>query len=202
VSFNIRHLKGRQALSLESAVKGCVRNGDERCKEFIYKSCYGYVRAITLRYVKNEYDAEELTNESFVRAFNKMVMFSSVDSGERFEKAFRSWLARIAVNISIDFLRAQKQLVALDDVNEGELEPQHVDVSGNLHVEDIMKLLAQLPEIQRAIFNLYEVEGYSHEEVSALLSIPESTSRTYLTRAKKKLRKLYLASINITAGFE
>ncbi|SFC14448.1 RNA polymerase sigma-70 factor, ECF subfamily [Parapedobacter composti] len=160
------------------------------------------MRAITLRYVKNEYDAEELTNESFVRAFNKMVMFSSVDSGERFEKAFRSWLARIAVNISIDFLRAQKQLVALDDVNEGELEPQHVDVSGNLHVEDIMKLLAQLPEIQRAIFNLYEVEGYSHEEVSALLSIPESTSRTYLTRAKKKLRKLYLASINITAGFE
>lgn len=154
-----------------------------------------------MRYVKNEFDAEELTNESFIRAFNKIATFSSVESGERFERSFRAWLARIAVNISIDFLRAQKQLLALDDVGEGEIEQQQVEVSGNLHVEDIMKLLLQLPEIQRTIFNLYEVEGYSHEEVSVMLDIPESTSRTYLTRAKKKLRQLYLASINITAGF-
>ena len=154
-----------------------------------------------MRYVKNEYDAEELTNESFMRAFSKVGTFNSGDTGERFEKSFRAWLARIAVNISIDFLRAQKQFVALDDISESEIQQQSVEVSGDLHVADIMKLLAQLPEIQRAIFNLYEVEGYSHEEVSVLLAIPESTSRTYLTRAKKKLRKLYLASTNITAGF-
>ena len=153
-----------------------------------------------MRYLKNEYDAEELTNESFIRAFGKVGTFSSGDTGERFEKSFRAWLARIAVNISIDFLRAQKQFLALDDINEGEIQ-QRVEVSSDLHVADIMKLLAQLPEIQRAIFNLYEVEGYSHEEVSEMLAIPESTSRTYLTRAKKKLRKLYLASTNITAGF-
>ncbi|WP_233632655.1 RNA polymerase sigma factor [Parapedobacter sp. ISTM3] len=194
-------MKGKRVLSLENAVRGCVQDGDERSKEWIYKSCYGYVRAITMRYVKNEFDAEELTNESFIRAFNKIATFSSVESGERFERSFRAWLARIAVNISIDFLRAQKQLLALDDVGEGEIEQQQVEVSGNLHVEDIMKLLLQLPEIQRTIFNLYEVEGYSHEEVSVMLDIPESTSRTYLTRAKKKLRQLYLASINITAGF-
>jgi len=187
--------------SLEGAVRDCVQNGAERSKEFIYKSCYGYVRAIAMRYVKNEHDAEELTNESFIRAFGKIETFSSGDSGDRFEKSFRAWLARITVNISIDFLRAQKQFVALDDVGEGDIEQQHVEVSGELHVKDIMKLLAQLPEIQRAIFNLYEVEGYSHEEVSMMLAIPESTSRTYLTRAKKKLRKLYLASTNITAGF-
>lgn len=201
MSFNIRYLKGKQARSLESAVRSCAQNGDEWSKEFIYKNCYGYVRAITMRYVKNEYDAEELTNESFIRAFGKVGTFSSADVGERFEKSFRAWLARIAVNISIDFLRSQKQFVPLDDINEGEIQQQSVTVSGALHVEDIMKLLSQLPEIQRAIFNLYEVEGYSHEEVSVLLSIPESTSRTYLTRAKKKLRQLYLASTNITARF-
>lgn len=188
-------------MSLESAVKRCVQIGDERSKEFIYKSCYGYIRAITMRYVKNEFDAEELTNESFIRAFNKIETFNSAELGDRFEKSFRAWLARIAVNISIDFLRAQKQLLALDDVSESEIEHQPVHVADDLYVEDIMKLLLQLPEIQRTIFNLYEVEGYSHEEVSVLLAIPESTSRTYLTRAKKKLRELYLASTNITAGF-
>ncbi len=186
---------------MESAVRGCAQKGDERSKEFIYKSCYGYVRAITQRYVKSEYDAEELTNESFIRAFNKMETFHSVDEGDRFEKSFRAWLARIAVNISIDFLRGQKQLIVLDEVNEADIEPQRVDVSEALHVEDIMKLLARLPEIQRAIFNLYEIEGYSHEEVSTMLDIPESTSRTYLTRAKKKLRQLYVESVKITAGF-
>ena len=175
--------------------------GDERSKEFIYKSCYGYVRAITMRYLKNEFDAEELTNESFIRAFHKIGTFNSEESGDRYEKSFRAWLSRIAVNISIDFLRAQKQWVALDDVAETALEHRPVPVSDALHVEDIMKLLMQLPDIQRSIFNLYEVEGYSHEEVSALLAIPESTSRTYLTRAKKKLRELYLASTNIAAGF-
>lgn len=154
-----------------------------------------------MRYVKNEYDAEELTNESFVRAFGKLDTFNSSDLGDRFEKSFRAWLARIAVNMSIDFLRAQKQFVALDNISEGAFDHPRVEVSGDLHVEDIMKLLLQLPEIQRTIFNLYEVEGYSHEEISTLLGIPESTSRTYLTRAKKKLRKLYLESIDITARY-
>src|SRR5690606_35695193 len=140
-------------------------------------------------------------NESFIRAFNKIGTFNSEGLGDRFEKSFRAWLARIAVNISIDFLRAQKQLVALDDVPESELEHRPVPVSDGLHVEDIMKLMRKLPEIQRAIFNLYEVEGYSHEEVAKLLEIPESTSRTYLTRAKQKLRKLYLASTDIAARY-
>jgi len=154
-----------------------------------------------MRYVKNEYDAEELTNESFVRAFGKLASFNSTDTGERFERSFRAWLSRIAVNISIDFLRARKPVVPLDEVGEADLEHPQVEVSGELHVKDILKLLAHLPDIQRTIFNLYEVEGYSHEEVASLLNIPESTSRTYLTRAKKKLRKLYLESINITAGY-
>lgn len=201
MSFNIRYLKGRHVLSLESAVRSCAQKGDERSKEFIYKNCYGYVRAITMRYVKNEFDAEELTNESFMRAFSKIATFNSNDAGERFEKSFRAWLARIAVNMSIDFLRAQKSFVGLDSIAEGDYEQQRVDVSGNLHVEDIMKLLMQIPDIQRTIFNLYEVEGYSHEEVAALLGIPESTSRTYLTRAKQKLRKLYLASTDIAARY-
>ena len=176
-------------------------DGGDQHKEFIYKSCYGYVLAITIRYVKNEYDAQELTNESFIRAFNKITTFSSKEAGERFEKSFRSWLARIAVNISIDFLRAKKQFVALDDVHEQALVPHQVNASGRLEVQDILKLLDQLPEMQRAIFNLYEVEGYSHEEVSEMLGIPESTSRTYLTRAKKRLRTLYLESANVTTKF-
>src|SRR3546814_18465913 len=132
-----------------------------------------------MRYVRNEYDAEALTNESFMRAFGKIVSFSSNDSGERFDKSFRAWLARIAVNISIDFLRAQKQFVALDKVSEGGFEQQHVEVTGNLHVEDIMTLLLQLPEIQRT---------RSEESRVGKESVSTSTSRWWPYNSKKKTR--------------
>jgi RNA polymerase sigma-70 factor (ECF subfamily) len=67
-----------------------------------------------------------------------------------------------------------------------------VQLDSRLEVNEIMRLLDQLPEIQKTIFNLYEIEGYSHDEIAQMLNIPDSTSRTYLTRAKQKLRKLYL----------
>lgn len=69
---------------------------------------------------------------------------------------------------------------------------QAVMVTDRLAVEDILKLLNQIPDVQRSIFNLFEIEGYTHEEIGKMLDIPESTSRTYLTRAKQRLRKLYV----------
>jgi RNA polymerase sigma-70 factor (ECF subfamily) len=72
-----------------------------------------------------------------------------------------------------------------------------VNASDKLFAEDILKLLERLPEIQRIIFNLYEIEGYAHEEIGKMLNIPDSTSRTYLTRAKQRLRKLYIEEFAI-----
>lgn len=71
-------------------------------------------------------------------------------------------------------------------------------MTDRLGVEDIMKLLKQLPDVQRSIFNLFEIEGYSHEEIGEMLNIPESTSRTYLTRAKQRLRKLYIKEFSVS----
>jgi RNA polymerase sigma-70 factor (ECF subfamily) len=73
-------------------------------------------------------------------------------------------------------------------------------VEQKLFAEDILKLMNELPELHRAVFNLYEIEGFSHEEIGSMLTIPVSSSRTYLTRAKQKLRELYKKSIKITDG--
>src|SRR5690606_29392654 len=78
-----------------------------------------------------------------------------------------------------------------DLVSANELSSHAIMVSTRLEEQDILKLLQQLPEIQRSIFSLYEIEGYSHQEIGQMLNVPESTSRTYLTRAKGRLRKLY-----------
>ncbi|HLT41874.1 MAG TPA: RNA polymerase sigma factor [Sphingobacteriaceae bacterium] len=167
--------------SLRGAIDACVKKQDSKAKEYIYKRYYGYLMAVILRYIKDPQDAEELVNESF----------KSESDGESLEKMFLGWMARVSANLSIDHLRAKKQLTLIDDHSEFEVYVRPTAASDNLEVADILKLLDELPEIQRFIFNLFEVDGYSHEEIALQLDIPESTSRTYLARAKKKLRTLY-----------
>jgi RNA polymerase sigma-70 factor (ECF subfamily) len=185
------HAKKEKVLSLREAIDACVKNGDNKAKEYIYKRYYGYLMAVILRYVKDSQDAEELVNESFIRAFKRMDSFKSDGGAELLEKMFLGWMARISTNLSIDHLRAKKQVTLIDDHNDFEAFVRPTGASVSLEVADILKLLEELPEIQRFIFNLFEVDGYSHEEIALQLGIPESTSRTYLARAKKKLRTLY-----------
>jgi RNA polymerase sigma-70 factor (ECF subfamily) len=177
--------------SLHDALERCLRNREDG-KAFVYKKYYGYLMAIIIRYVKQDVDAEELVNESFVRVFRKLESFNRDIDDENLEKSFRAWIGRIAANISIDFLRSKKQLYSVEDMAEGDMHTPSVQLDSRLEVNEILSLLEQLPEIQKTIFNLYEIEGYSHDEIAQMLNIPDSTSRTYLTRAKQKLRKLYL----------
>lgn len=184
--------KKTAVLSLREAIMLCVRKKEEAAKEYLYKQYYGYVMAVVLRYVKNAYDAEELVNECYMRVFANLESFKVSDDDKSLEKMFLGWMARIASNLSIDHLRAKKELTLVEDVNSFEYNMKPVNPATGLEVADIYKMLDQLPQIQRVIFNLYEIEGYSHEEIGKQLTIPESTSRTYLTRAKKQLREIYL----------
>ncbi len=186
------HSKKEFLLSLREAIELCGQKNSNKAKEFIYKQYYGYVMAVVLRYVKDSYDAEELVNECFIRVFKNIDRFKMNEEIESLEKLFLGWMARISSNLSIDHLRAKKQMVLIDDHQQFEAFVNPSNPSVSLEVEDILKLLDSLPETQQLIFNLFEVEGYSHEEIGLKLGIPESTSRTYLTRAKKKLRELYL----------
>jgi len=192
VNSPVAHLKDQQAPNLIWAIRSCAKNNDERAKELIYKRMYGYVTVVVSRYIRNSYDVEEMVNETFIKAFKAINSFSYSEKDEdKIEKLFFGWVGRIAVNLSIDHLRSRKHFQANDDLVEDELKLVSVLPSDDLEVHDILKLLDQLPEIQKTIFNLYEVEGFSHDEISSKLNIPESTSRTYLTRGKQRLRLLY-----------
>jgi len=176
---------------LREALADCILDRTERGKSHIYRTYYGYVMAVVLRYVPAGMESEEIVNESFVKAFRRMAAFEMHAENDVLEKTFKAWLARIAVNTSIDVLRARKPTDMLEDVSEADLKEHAVVMADSLGVQDILKLLDSIPPIQRSIFNLFEIEGYSHEEIGRMLGIPEATSRTYLTRAKHRLRKLY-----------
>lgn len=192
-----KYFKKKTPLTLKLALEECITSNSERGKSFLYKKFYGYLMAVAIRYMKDEMEAEDVVNESFVKVFRKLTDFSFDADDSVVEKTFKAWMARITVNTSIDKLRVKKETYALDDLHDSDLKGHAVMVSTRLEENDILQLLNELPAIQKSIFSLYEIEGYSHEEIGAMLDIPESTSRTYLTRAKSKLRKLYTEQFSV-----
>jgi len=186
-------------LNFEDAIAGCLRN-DNKCKEMIYKSFYGYLMGVTLRYVNDRNDAEELVNDSFIKIFKSVGQFNAPKFSDQIQKAFKGWIARISSRTAIDFLRSQRTFLYVDDIAEEQQPLTELNAISQLNVQDIMKLLGKLPETHKLIFNMYEIEGFSHEEISKMLNIPESSCRVYLTRAKNKLRELYNNSL--TSSYE
>lgn len=189
----------KKILSFEAILKGCIKNEDS-CKEMMYKSFYGYLMGITLRYTKNTFDSEELVNDSFIKIFKYLPKFRQPENPEELQQFFKGWIAQIASRTAIDRLRTSKAHLYVDDVAEVEHPSTQVSTASQLHVKDILNLLNQLPEMHRLVFNLYEIEGFSHEEISKILDIPISSSRVYLTRAKNKLRTLYACTMTNSYG--
>jgi RNA polymerase sigma factor (sigma-70 family) len=166
----------------EDEIIGQCKTGSLKHQELLYKHFYGYAMGISLRYSLNRDDALEVVNDAFIKVFNAINNFNS-------EKPFKAWLRTILVNTAID--RRRKDLKFQMNV---ELEHAMPVINANaierLNAEDILKLMNELPPIQRAIFNLYEIDGYTHDEIGQLLAIPISSSRVYLSRAKEKLRNV------------
>ncbi|WP_113925035.1 RNA polymerase sigma factor [Cognataquiflexum aquatile] len=162
-----------------------AKNGDRKSIELLYKQFYGYAMSVALRYSNSREEACEIINDSFMKAFDKLDQYDNQNS-------FKGWLRRILINTSIDYYRKNIKHTAVMDIEKADAETLEADVIDRLSAEDILGILRELPEILRIIFNMYEIEGYSHNEISEQLGIPSSTSRTYLARAKKKLREKIL----------
>lgn len=176
-----------------------LRARDERIQERIYKHYWGYLMGIATRYFKDRNIAREVVNDSFMKAFKTMYDFKQEGDLLDFQKTFKAWFAKITVRTSLDKIRSNKNMLTYVEEYE-DSTVGFVEVEQKLFAEDILKLLHQLPDLHRTVFNLYEMEGFSHDEIGSMLLIPVSSSRTYLTRAKQKLRELYQISIETKDG--
>lgn len=130
-------------------------------------------------------EAEDLLQESFTYAFRKLESF-------RFESSFGAWLKRIVVNTCINHLKKRRvDLVYTDQQNDPLPDDDYVDYGEiKFKVDMVMKAMQKLPEGYRVVFSLYLLEGYDHKEISEVLEISESTSKSQFLRAKKKLQEI------------
>lgn len=163
-------------------LKGCIKQ-KPKAQGKLYKSFYGYAMSIALSYTNNRDEAADILNEAFFKVFKNIKKYKK-------ESSFKSWLRRIVVNTAIDHYRSNKKFQQNVEIESAGAQEYDVSVIDQLNADDILNQLQKLPEHYRVTFLLYEIEGYSHEEIGQQLSVSESTSRSNLTRAKKKLREL------------
>jgi RNA polymerase sigma factor (sigma-70 family) len=172
-------------IALEKALIQKAKDGDKKSIELLYKQFYGFAMSVALRYSNSRDEACEIVNDSFMKAFDRIKQYQT-------ENSFKGWFRRIIVNTSIDYYRKNSRYASIMDIDKAESESYSPDIIEQLTFEDILGLIRSLPEILRIVFNLYEIEGYDHNEIGEKLGIPASTSRTYLARSKKKLREKVL----------
>ena len=173
---------------LDEIILGCLRK-ELKSQEMLYKRFFGYALKVALVHNRDRDIAMEIVNDSFVKIFSQI---------NRYERSlpFTNWISKIVVNTSIDRFRKNKNNY-LDEEEKAFLVPDNAPgIVTQMTAQDILKLMNLLPEIQRMVFSLYEIEGYNHDEISSLLKIPENTSRVYLARSKKRLRELFRIYFN------
>jgi len=168
-----------QRIAEDELIRQC-KAGSLRYQELLYKQFYGYAMGIGLRYCINRDDALEVVNDAFIKAFHSMGNYDIT-------KPFKAWLRTIIVNTAIDRRRKDLKLQLNIELDNAGPIINHANAIDNLGVQDILNMMKELPAIQITIFNLYEIDGYNHDEIAEMLNIPASSSRVYLSRAKEKL---------------
>ncbi len=158
------------------------RAGDQKAQFSLYRLYYKPMYNVSLRIVNDAMEAEDVMQEAFLSAFKKIDSY-------RGEVSFGAWLKRIVVNRSLDVVKKRK--LKFEEISERtkEAEDYHMPVK-ELDIKLLQEAIQQLPDGYRIVLSLYLIEGYNHEEISQILEITNSASRTQLLRAKNKLRDL------------
>lgn len=165
-----------------SLVNDC-RNGNRKAQFEIYKLYANAMYNVALRIVNDEAEAEDVLQEAFLDAFNRIADF-------RQETTFGLWLKQIVINRAINYLRKRKtEFVSIDELDVAE-ELSTDEEETQLKVEMVKAAMNELPDGYRVVLTLYLFEGYDHEEIAHILKITENTSRSQYMRAKRKLNSL------------
>jgi len=169
---------------LHQLIVGCIRQ-DRKCQKMLYKAFYGFAMGICLRYAGNRDEAAEVMNQGFFKVFTHIESYDIT-------RPFKAWLGKIMMNVSIDFYRANLKMAYTEDLDEAEHITDGQLADRNLGYNDLLMMVQKLPQAYRTVFNLFAIEGYSHEEIASMLNINPGTSKSNLHKARQKLKKMVL----------
>lgn len=168
-------------LSDQEIIRGCLRR-KRKAQKALFEKYHPVMMGICMRYAKSRSEAEDVLLMGFSRIYRKIKQFEGQGS-------FEAWMKRIMVNLAIDNFRKNIKHYYnedIDDIHDGSIPAD--EIPDIFSVEEILKTIQNLPVGYRIVFNLFAIEGYTHKEIAEILGISESTSKTQLLKARKKLQ--------------
>ncbi|MEO9894713.1 RNA polymerase sigma factor [Aurantibacter sp.] len=164
-------------------VERCKAN-DRKAQLKLYKQYCDAMYYVAFGFLKNSDDAEDVVQESFIKAFQKIEQYSG-------EVSFGAWLKKIVVNRSLDFIKNKKEIrVEMNESHLSIVENDDWSVPEATTVQEVKLKMDKLPEKYKYVVRLFLVEGYDHSEIAEILNLSESACRTRLLRGKGYLRAL------------
>lgn len=166
-------------------IKRCKRN-DTQAQSELFEKYKDTLYFLSLKYCKNEADAKDNTHDAFITIFESIKNYKGKGS-------FEGWMKRITIYKAIAKYKAKKPIYI--DYKNDLLEDTSIEENKmNLPIDYLLKCIQELPDQYRLVFNLYQLDNFSHKEVAKMLSISESTSKSNFYRAKQLLKKAILNS--------
>lgn len=169
-----------QVSELEQLIQGCVRN-ERSSQEKLYKLFYPKMMAMVRRYIDHEMQAEEVMNNGYLRAFQKLNQYN-------FQGSFEGWLRKIIFHAISDYVKQNNRYAEKVVLVEKD-ELVHKDHADKLYYDQLIKLVQALPDATRTVFNMYVMEGFTHKEIGNILGISEGTSKWHLSEGRRQLKE-------------
>jgi len=173
-----------QTKFLQSRLIAECRQNNQKAQLQLYDMYCKAMYNTAYNFVKDEAIAEDMTQEGFIKAFQKIDSFNE-------KVSFGAWLKRIVINQCLDWLKKRKlNLVSIDTQEIQIANEENWEVDDSITMECINESINKLPEKYKVILKLFLLEGYDHQEIAQILKISEVSSRSQLFRGKNKLKEL------------
>jgi RNA polymerase sigma factor (sigma-70 family) len=164
----------------KSVISQCEA-GNQKAMAKLYHQFAPKMYGVCLRYAKDASEAEDILQDGFIKVFANLKSF-------RHDGSFEGWIRRIIINVALEKIRKQNLLYPVEDVSKYDTINLSDDVISKISADDLMIIIQKLPPRYRLVFNLYVIEGLSHQEIAKEMAITEGTSKSNLSRAREILR--------------
>ena len=161
-------------------ITGC-KDQNRKAQKRLFEKHAAVMIAVCRRYITDSDLAEEVMLSGFMKVYQKIDHFN-------YQGSFQGWIRKIMVNECLGWIRKNKMMYKEVDIGELKIEPDLQKLENQLEAQDLLNLIEMLPQGYRTVFNLYAIEGYTHEEISRQLDISINTSKSQLSRARKYLQ--------------
>ena len=171
----------------EGLIRQCIR-GDKKAQIRLYDQCYSFMMSICIRYCRDKQEAGARLNLAFLKVLQHLQDYD-------YSGSFKAWVSKITLRSIIDEFRSQQKHYQTH-IYQGQIvqEPLWTNGdsghwSGQIDIDKVMTMIQQLSPMDRQVFNLFAIDGYTHKEIGTMLNISEGTSKWHVHEARKKLKE-------------